>query len=153
ARALRQHGRLLAVLAAREELAAVPRRAGERSRSENWPCDRARSQATPACPVRRCAHLGSVECRQSCMRGEPETITRAGGVRGFCAPPVLPSARLTELEAELYALTHRGNPGDTQFYARQCAGVGSVLELGTGYGRLLPALLGAARAVTGLDRE
>jgi SAM-dependent methyltransferase len=60
---------------------------------------------------------------------------------------------LTELEAELYALTHRGNPGDGEFYARQCAGVGSVLELGTGYGRLLPALLGAAREVVGLDRE
>ncbi|HEU4579713.1 MAG TPA: class I SAM-dependent methyltransferase [Polyangiaceae bacterium] len=60
---------------------------------------------------------------------------------------------MTELEAELYALTHRGNPGDGEFYARQCAGVGSVLELGTGYGRLLPALLGAAHEVVGLDRE
>ena len=66
---------------------------------------------------------------------------------------MLPTAPLTELEAELYALTHRGNVGDAEFYARQCAGVGSVLELGTGYGRLLPALLSAAREVVGLDRE
>lgn len=74
-------------------------------------------------------------------------------MRGFSPLLVLPTARLTELEAELYALTHRGNPGDAEFYARQCAGAGSVLELGTGYGRLLPALLGAAREVVGLDRE
>lgn len=60
---------------------------------------------------------------------------------------------MTELEAELYALTHRGNPGDAQFYARACAGAERVLELGTGYGRLLPALLGAAERVVGLDRE
>ena len=74
------------------------------------------------------------------MRGARETITGAAGVRGFSSLPMLPTARLTELEAELYALTHRGNPGDTEFYARRCAGAGSVLELGTGYGRLLPAL-------------
>jgi SAM-dependent methyltransferase len=60
---------------------------------------------------------------------------------------------MTELEAELYALTHRGNPGDVEFYARACAGAERVLELGTGYGRLLPALLGAAKHVVGLDRE
>ena len=66
---------------------------------------------------------------------------------------VLRPAPLTELEAELYALTHRGNPGDLEFYARACAGASRVLELGTGYGRLLPALLGAGRHVVGLDRE
>ncbi|HKO89952.1 MAG TPA: class I SAM-dependent methyltransferase [Polyangiaceae bacterium] len=60
---------------------------------------------------------------------------------------------MTELEAELYALTHRGNPGDLEFYARVCAGASRVLELGTGYGRLLPALLGERRHVVGLDRE
>jgi len=60
---------------------------------------------------------------------------------------------LTELEAELYALTHRGNPGDLEFYARVCAGASRVLELGTGYGRLLPALLAERRHVVGLDRE
>jgi SAM-dependent methyltransferase len=60
---------------------------------------------------------------------------------------------VTELEAELYALTHRGNPGDVEFYVRACAGAQRVLELGTGYGRLLPALLGTAERVVGLDRE
>jgi SAM-dependent methyltransferase len=66
---------------------------------------------------------------------------------------VLRPARLTELEAELYALTHRGNPGDVAFYGRACAGASRVLELGTGYGRLLPALLADGRHVVGLDRE
>lgn len=60
---------------------------------------------------------------------------------------------MTELEAELYALTHRGTPGDLEFYARVCAGASRVLELGTGYGRLLPALLAERRHVVGLDRE
>ena len=87
------------------------------------------------------------------MRGERKTITRAAGARGFSISVVLPTAPLTELEAELYALTHRGTAGDAEFYARQCSGVGSVLELGTGYGRLLPALSRAAQAVVGLDRE
>jgi len=87
------------------------------------------------------------------MRGDRETITDTAGVRGFPLLLVLPSAPLTELESELYALTHRGNAGDAEFYARQCTGVGSVLELGTGYGRLLPALIGAGRALVGLDRE
>jgi len=66
---------------------------------------------------------------------------------------MLPTAPVTELEAELYALTHRGTAGDAEFYARYCSGVGSVLELGTGYGRLLPALSRAAREVVGLERE
>jgi SAM-dependent methyltransferase len=60
---------------------------------------------------------------------------------------------LSPLEAELYALTHRGNPGDVPFYANACVGAGSVLELGVGYGRLLPALSRVARRVIGLDRE
>lgn len=60
---------------------------------------------------------------------------------------------MTPLEAELYALTHRGNPGDARFYAEACAGAASVLELGVGYGRLLPSLSRAARHVVGLDRE
>ena len=60
---------------------------------------------------------------------------------------------MTPLQAELYALTHRGNPGDASFYAAACAGAASVLELGVGYGRLLPALAGASRSVVGLDRE
>jgi tRNA G46 methylase TrmB len=44
------------------------------------------------------------------------------------------------LAAELYRLTHRGNPGDVGFYRKLCSGVQSVLELGCGYGRLLAAL-------------
>lgn len=60
---------------------------------------------------------------------------------------------MTPREAELYALTHRGTPGDVEFYARACAGARRVLELGTGYGRLLPALAEKAAEVTGLDRE
>ncbi len=65
---------------------------------------------------------------------------------------------MTKLEAELYALTHRGNPGDRSYYAKACAGAQSVLELGTGYGRLIPDLLSTdsrirPRAVIGLDRD
>lgn len=87
------------------------------------------------------------------MRGESKTITGGSGRARFPSSVMLPSARLTELEAELYALTHRGNAGDAEFYARQCSGVGRVLELGTGYGRLLPALCHTAGEVVGLDRE
>ena len=58
---------------------------------------------------------------------------------------------MTPLQAELYALTHRGNPGDREFYARACHKTASVLELGVGYGRLLPALSRAARSVLGLE--
>ncbi|MEY4545798.1 MAG: hypothetical protein RL685_1993 [Pseudomonadota bacterium] len=59
---------------------------------------------------------------------------------------------LTKIEAELYALTHRGQRGDAEFYAGQCARVGRVLELGTGYGRLLGPLSATAELV-GLDRD
>lgn len=54
-------------------------------------------------------------------------------------------------EPELYALTHRGTPGDEAFYLDACAGAGSVLELGCGYGRLLLPLAGAGHRVIGLD--
>jgi SAM-dependent methyltransferase len=62
-------------------------------------------------------------------------------------------ARLTRprLEAELYALTHRGNPGDAAFYARTCSGAERVLELGSGYGRLLAKHAQPGRLVTGLE--
>lgn len=60
------------------------------------------------------------------------------------------SARLS---ADLYALTHRGTPGDTAFYARACAGARSVLELGSGYGRMLAVLARAGRVVVGLELD
>ncbi len=55
--------------------------------------------------------------------------------------------------AELYALTHRGNPGDIAFYGDVCRGVKSVLELGSGSGRLLTALAGAKRQLVGLELD
>jgi SAM-dependent methyltransferase len=61
--------------------------------------------------------------------------------------------KTARLEADLYALTHRGTPGDIAFYTRACAGARSVLELGAGYGRLLVRLAQARRAVTGLDLD
>jgi SAM-dependent methyltransferase len=68
---------------------------------------------------------------------------------------------LNNIESELYALTHRGNPGDQAFYAQSCARARHVLELGTGYGRLIPSLLSGTRQVKsaparelwGLDRD
>ncbi len=55
--------------------------------------------------------------------------------------------------AELYALTHRGNPGDREFYAQLCHGARSVLELGSGSGRILAALAGVGRRVVGLELD
>ncbi len=54
-------------------------------------------------------------------------------------------------EAELYALTHRGNPGDLEFYQRLCRGARTVLELGSGYGRVLAGLSDGSRSVVGLE--
>lgn len=56
----------------------------------------------------------------------------------------VPQKTLTRVQAELYALTHRGNPGDREFYAKACSNAHRILELGSGYGRLLPALLAGA---------
>jgi SAM-dependent methyltransferase len=53
----------------------------------------------------------------------------------------------------LYALTHRGNRGDLEFYRRTCRGARSVLELGSGYGRVLMALASAEWRVVGLERD
>ncbi len=55
--------------------------------------------------------------------------------------------------AELYALTHRGNRGDLEFYRRTCRGALRVLELGSGYGRVLAALASPERRVVGLERD
>jgi SAM-dependent methyltransferase len=57
------------------------------------------------------------------------------------------------VSAELYALTHRGNAGDVAFYQKICRGAASVLELGSGYGRILGALAQAKRRVIGLERD
>ena len=59
------------------------------------------------------------------------------------------------LEAELYALTHRGTAGDAAFYAKFCRRAKRVLELGSGYGRLLSVLAEPGRDLVGLelDRE
>jgi len=57
------------------------------------------------------------------------------------------------VKAELYALTHRGNPGDLAFYRAECRGAKSVLELGSGAGRFLAALAGAKRELVGLELE
>ncbi|MET0791768.1 MAG: class I SAM-dependent methyltransferase [Polyangiaceae bacterium] len=57
------------------------------------------------------------------------------------------------MNAELYALTHRGNAGDVAFYQRVCRGAQRVLELGSGYGRVLGALAQADRQLIGLERD
>jgi len=57
------------------------------------------------------------------------------------------------VKAELYALTHRGNPGDVAFYREVCRGSKSVLELGSGAGRLLTALASSARELVGLELD
>jgi SAM-dependent methyltransferase len=60
---------------------------------------------------------------------------------------------LNALDAELYALTHRGNPGDVEHYVKLCHGASSILELGSGYGRMLQALAAPARALFGLELD
>ncbi|MES1178419.1 MAG: class I SAM-dependent methyltransferase [Myxococcales bacterium] len=57
------------------------------------------------------------------------------------------------MSAELYALTHRGNAGDVAFYRRVCRGAKSVLELGSGYGRVLKALAQSKRRAIGLELD
>jgi SAM-dependent methyltransferase len=60
---------------------------------------------------------------------------------------------LNSLDANLYALTHRGNPGDVEHYVALCRGASSVLELGSGYGRILTALAEPARELVGLELD
>ena len=52
---------------------------------------------------------------------------------------------------ELYAKLHLGNPGDLAFYREQCRDVGTVLELGCGYGRVLESLADQCEELVGLD--
>ena len=59
--------------------------------------------------------------------------------------------RLRPYDPELYDLTHRGNPGDVDFYIQACQGAARVLELGCGTGRITRALARAGCRVTGLD--
>lgn len=55
------------------------------------------------------------------------------------------------MQAWLYTALHRGHPGDVDFYLDACAGAGTVLELGVGYGRLAIPLAAAGHEVTGID--
>jgi SAM-dependent methyltransferase len=66
---------------------------------------------------------------------------------------MLKASVMDALTADLYALTHRGNPGDVGFYQGVCRGASSILELGVGYGRLLPHLAPKTELYVGLDRE
>jgi len=55
------------------------------------------------------------------------------------------------LDARLYGLIHRGNPGDVSFYVRVCRGAATVLEIGCGAGRVLLPIAAAGSEATGLD--
>lgn len=54
-------------------------------------------------------------------------------------------------DPELYAAVHRGTSGDTQFYAQLAEGREAVLELGCGYGRLIPVFMASGARYVGLD--
>lgn len=56
-------------------------------------------------------------------------------------------------DAALYALIHRGTPGDRTFYADACKGAATILELGCGYGRLIPTLITHGANYRGLDLD
>lgn len=58
-----------------------------------------------------------------------------------------------QLDAYLYGLLHRGTAGDVAHYRTVCAGVGRVLELGCGDGRIAVPLAAHGLRVTGLDRD
>jgi SAM-dependent methyltransferase len=57
----------------------------------------------------------------------------------------------TTYDPTLYALIHRGTPGDVAFYQRACQGAERVLELGCGYGRLIAPLLRTGVRYQGLE--
>jgi len=54
-------------------------------------------------------------------------------------------------DARLYALLHRGNAGDVEFYLQKSKQARHVLELGVGFARVAAPLLRAQVPVTGLD--
>lgn len=61
--------------------------------------------------------------------------------------------RRVTYDAALYELTHRGNPGDVEFYLGACRDATSVLELGSGYGRISLALGAAGHSVVGVELD
>lgn len=66
-------------------------------------------------------------------------------------PPPEPPLHTSAYDPRLYALTHTGNDGDADFYAARCAGAGGILELGCGFGRLIPPLSRPDCRYVGLD--
>jgi len=67
-------------------------------------------------------------------------------------PRTLPPAYSSDTyDARLYALLHRGNAGDVEFYMQNCRNAGEVLELGVGFGRVASQLVAAGIPVTGVD--
>lgn len=62
-----------------------------------------------------------------------------------------PCAPGERYDPHLYAAVHRGTVGDEGFYAAQARQSDAVLELGCGYGRLLPALTRASGCYVGMD--
>jgi SAM-dependent methyltransferase len=103
--------------------------ANKRRRESASQCTSAHYRLAPASEGRR----ANYPCRAVGVRGNP--------------------AGLNYLDANLYALTHRGNPGDVEHYLRLCHGATSVLELGSGYGRILSALSHWERDVWGLELD
>lgn len=59
----------------------------------------------------------------------------------------------TSYDPALYALLHRGTPGDADFYREACRGATSVLELGCGFGRLIPTLAEVCTRYRGIDLD
>lgn len=64
-----------------------------------------------------------------------------------------PNTRRDTHDARLYALLHRGNAGDVEFYLEECRNARAVLELGVGFGRVASRLVAAGIPVTGVDNH
>jgi len=54
---------------------------------------------------------------------------------------------------DLFALIHRGTAGDLAYYRELCRGTAAVLELGCGYGRLIPELAATGTHYHGLELD